>query len=126
MGVLMASSGRSNKPLHPTNLHVNQALFPNDTVQSRLPDPEWLEHWLDMQIRFDRGWEERVVKVILMNLSNLFGQTFANHQPSSTASARPCRKFPTPSRAAPEGGISATAQLRLSSAEAQTLASVPG
>ncbi|MEJ0046564.1 MAG: hypothetical protein WDN04_10935 [Rhodospirillales bacterium] len=77
MGVLMASSGRSGKPLHPTNLHVNESLFPNDTVQSRLPNPEWLEHWLDAQIRFDRGWEQRVVKVILMNLSNLFGQTFA-------------------------------------------------
>ncbi len=77
MGVLMASSGRSGKPLHPTNLHVNESLFPNDTVQSRLPDPVWLEHWLDTQIRFDRGWEQRVVKVILMNLSNLFGQTFS-------------------------------------------------
>ena len=34
VGVLMASSGRSGKPLHPTNLHVNKGLFPNDTVQS--------------------------------------------------------------------------------------------
>ena len=42
IGVLMASSGKSGKPLHPTNLHVNKSLFPNDTVQSRLPDPEWL------------------------------------------------------------------------------------
>ena len=33
IGVLMASSARSGKPLHPTNLHVNEALFPNDTVQ---------------------------------------------------------------------------------------------
>jgi hypothetical protein len=73
---LMASSGRSGKPLHPTNLHVNESLFPNDTVQSRLPDPEWLEHWLDHQIRFDKSWEERVVKVILKNLSLLFDQTF--------------------------------------------------
>jgi hypothetical protein len=76
MGVLMASSGRSGKPLHPTNLHVNESLFPSDTVQSRLPDPEWLEHWLDTQIRFDKHWEERVVKVILKNLSLLFGQSF--------------------------------------------------
>ncbi|MBS1148213.1 MAG: hypothetical protein H6R08_2389 [Proteobacteria bacterium] len=49
----MASSGRSDKALHPTNLHVNEALFPRDTIQSRLPDPEWLEHWLDEQIHFD-------------------------------------------------------------------------
>ena len=74
VGVLMASSGRSGKPLHPTNLHVNKVLFPNDTVQSRLPDPEWLERWLDEQIRFDRDWEQKVVTVILRNLSLLFGR----------------------------------------------------
>ena len=39
IGMLMASSARSNKPLHPTNLHVNESLFPNDTVQSRLARP---------------------------------------------------------------------------------------
>ena len=77
VGVLMASSGRSGKPLHPTNLHVNKALFPNDTVQSRLPDPQWLEHWLDRQIRFDKAWEDKVVTVILRNLSLLFGREFA-------------------------------------------------
>jgi hypothetical protein len=76
VGVLMASSGRSSKPLHPTNLHVNKTLFPNDTVQSRLPDPAWLEHWLDRQICFDREWEQKVVSVILHNLSSLFGRTF--------------------------------------------------
>ena len=77
IGVLMASAARSGKPLHPTNLHVNEALFPNDTVQSRLPDPAWLERWLDEQIRFDASWEKRVVGMILHNLSSLFGQTFA-------------------------------------------------
>ncbi len=72
IGTLMASSGRSGKALHPTNLHVNKALFPNDTVQSRLPDPEWLERWLDGQIRFGREWEHKVVAMILKNLSLLF------------------------------------------------------
>ena len=67
----MAASARSGKPLHPTNLHVNAALFPNDTVQSRLPDPEWLERWLDQQIRFDRVWEQKVIDRILSNLSKL-------------------------------------------------------
>jgi hypothetical protein len=76
IGVLMASSGKSGKPLHPTNLHVNRALFPNDTVQSRLPDPNWLERWLDEQICFDRDCEARVVGGILRNLSSLFGRTF--------------------------------------------------
>ncbi len=76
VGVLMASSGRSGKPLHPTNLHVNEKLFPNDTVQSKLPDPDWLEHWLDKQIHFDKEWEPKVVGGILRNLSNLFGRTF--------------------------------------------------
>jgi hypothetical protein len=80
IGMLMASSGRSGKPLHPTNLHVNQSLFPNDTIQSRLPDPDWLEHWLDKQIQFDKTWESRVVGGILRNLSNLFGQTFETLQ----------------------------------------------
>jgi hypothetical protein len=76
IGVLMASPHRAGKPLHPTNLHVNASLFPNDTVQSRLPDPSWLQRWLDEQIRFDAVWEKRVVGMILHNLGGLFGQTF--------------------------------------------------
>jgi hypothetical protein len=80
IGVLMASARRTEKPLHPTNLHVNQSLFPRDTVQSRLPDPEWLERWLDEQIRFDDGWEKKVVERILHNLSILFERTFNTAQ----------------------------------------------
>jgi len=80
IGMLMASPKRAGKPLHPTNLHVNEALFPNDTVQSRLPDPEWLEHWLDEQIRFDEDCERRVTGGILRNLSSLFEQTFETVQ----------------------------------------------
>ncbi len=72
----MASSGLSGKPLHPTNLHVNKGLFPRDTVQSRLPDPGWLERWLDTQIRFDRECEQRVVRAMLRSLSALLGETF--------------------------------------------------
>jgi hypothetical protein len=72
MGMLMAAAARAGKPLHPTNLHVNQALFPQDTVQSKLPDPDWLERWLDQQIRFDREWEKKVADMILLNLSKLF------------------------------------------------------
>lgn len=80
VGLLMASSGRSRKPLHPTNLHVSKRLFPNDTVQSRLPDPEWLERWLDSQISFDRGWEAKVVRMILHNLSSLFNEPIESVQ----------------------------------------------
>jgi hypothetical protein len=80
IGVLMASSGRAGKPLHPTNLHVNRGLFPNDTVQGRLPDPGWLERWLDLQIRFDEVWEKRVSAMILHNLSSLFGERFDSAQ----------------------------------------------
>ena len=76
IGMLMASSGRSGKPLHPTNLHVNKNLFPNDTVQSRLPDPHWLENWLDTQIDFNKEWEQRVVTMLLKNLSLLLDRTF--------------------------------------------------
>ena len=80
IGVLMASAKRTAKALHPTNLHVNRTLFPNDTVQSRLPEPGWLEHWLDQQIRFDADWESKVVERILHNLSLLFGRPFENAQ----------------------------------------------
>ena len=80
IGVLMASANRARKPMHPTNLHVNEQLFPNDTVQSRLPDPAWLAKWLDEQIRFDRAWETRVVRMILTNLSLLFDRTFESVQ----------------------------------------------
>ena len=80
IGVLMTSPGRAGKPLHPTNLHVSQQHFPNDTIQSRTPDPGWLEVWLSTQIRFDEGWEKKVVAMILHNLSNLFGQTFTTTQ----------------------------------------------
>lgn len=80
IGVLMASPRRVGKALHPTNLHVNQTLFPHDTVQSRLPDPAWLERWLDEQITFDASWEKRVVAMILHNLGSLFDQTFESVQ----------------------------------------------
>ncbi|HEX5128037.1 MAG TPA: ferritin-like domain-containing protein [Rhodocyclaceae bacterium] len=76
IGVLMAASSRTGKPLHPTNLHVSKEHYPNDTIQSRLPDPEWLEHWLDKQIDFGKEQESRVIGGILRNLSTLFGQTF--------------------------------------------------
>ena len=80
IGVLMASARRTAQALHPTNLHVNQAMFPRDTIQSRLPDPEWLEHWLDEQIKFDAVWENKVVERILHNMSLLFERTFDSVQ----------------------------------------------
>ncbi|CAM4400339.1 ferritin-like domain-containing protein [Bordetella muralis] len=76
IGVLMASAGRTSQAMHPTNLHVNKNLFPNDTVQSRLPEPGWLENWLDTQIRFDDVWEQKVATRILHILSKLMGRTF--------------------------------------------------
>jgi hypothetical protein len=80
VGVLMASAKRSSKALHPTNLHVNKSLFPNDTVQSRLPDPSWLERWLDHQIRFDEQWETKVIDRILHNMSLLMEHSFKTVQ----------------------------------------------
>ena len=80
IGVLMASPHRAGKPLHPTNLHVNKLLFPNDTVQARVPDPVWLERWLDEQIQFNGDWEKRVSRMILKNLSSLFGESFETVQ----------------------------------------------
>lgn len=76
IGVLMASAHRTPQALHPTNLHVNKEMFPNDTVQSKMPEPGWLERWLDHQICFDKGWEHKVSQRILHNLSLLMGSTF--------------------------------------------------
>lgn len=73
IGVLMSAAARAGKPLHPTNLHVRRELYPRDTIQSRLPDPQWLERWLDVEIRFDRTWEKKVSDMILVNLSKLLG-----------------------------------------------------
>ena len=80
VGVLMASARRTAQALHPTNLHVSKALFPNDTIQSRLPNPQWLEHWLDQQIKFDEVWETKVVERILHNMSLLLERSFATVQ----------------------------------------------
>ena len=80
VGVLMASARRTAQALHPTNLHVSKAHSPRDTVQSRLPDPEWLEEWLDKQIKFDAGWETKVVERILHNLSLLLERGFKTAQ----------------------------------------------
>ncbi len=76
IGVLMASAHRTPQALHPTNLHVNKDMFPNDTVQSKLPSPGWLENWLDNQIRFDKDWEGKVSARILHNLSLLMENSF--------------------------------------------------
>ena len=78
IGILMASAARVGKPLHPTNLHVNKAMFPNDTVQSKLPDAQWLEHWLDVQIRFDKVCESKVVQAIFAKLGTLYGRVIAD------------------------------------------------
>ncbi|MNT11308.1 hypothetical protein D3C72_1461810 [compost metagenome] len=55
---------------------MNKALLSNDTVQSRLPDLDCLEHWLNKQIRFDESWEKRVIERILHNMSLLLGRMF--------------------------------------------------
>ena len=80
IGVLMASAHRTPQALHPTNLHVNKDMFPEDTVQSKLPEPGWLERWLDTQIVFDKEWEVKVSTRILHNMSLLFDQTFKTVQ----------------------------------------------
>jgi hypothetical protein len=75
IGILMASAARAGKPMHPTNLHVNKGMFPNDTVQSKLPDVKWLENWLDHQIQFDKVCENKVVSSILAKLGTLYDRT---------------------------------------------------
>ncbi len=80
IGVLMASAHRTPQALHPTNLHVNKDLYPQDTVQSQLPSPGWLENWLDNQIQFDKEWEGKVSSRILHNMSLLMETSFATVQ----------------------------------------------
>jgi hypothetical protein len=41
----------------------------------RLPASGRLERGLDTQIHFDKEWEGKVVKMMLHNLSNLFGRS---------------------------------------------------
>jgi hypothetical protein len=84
IGVLMTNA-RLNKAMHPTNLHVNKSLYPNDTVNGRLPDPAWLSTWLDHEIEFGQDWETRVEQGILGNLSSLFATQIAD--------ARDLRRF---------------------------------
>ncbi len=71
IGVLMTNQ-KTSRAMHPTNLHVNETMFPNDTVQSKMPEPEWLENWLNTQIDFNREWEDKVVTAILRKMSGLF------------------------------------------------------
>jgi len=70
MGVLMANI-KTSRAMHPTNIHVNKSLFPNDTVQSRLPNPEWIEAWLDDQIKFTLEWQQKVSTAIIRKLSGI-------------------------------------------------------
>src|SRR5690606_41449615 len=94
IGVLMASAGRNGgKPLHPTNIHVKKELYPDDTVQSRLPEPAWLEQWLDRQIRFDGEWENKVSGRILHNLSLLLNRSFSTVQDLSRYRTEAARRL---------------------------------
>ena len=79
-GGVRASARRTSQARHQTNRHGNKALFPNDTVQARLPNPDWLEHWLDKQIDFDAVWENKVVERILHNMSLLMERSFGTVQ----------------------------------------------
>jgi hypothetical protein len=76
-------------------------LFPRDTIQSRLPNPEWLEHWLSEQIRFDSEWETKVVERILHNMSLLMNQSFLSVQELNRFRKEILRKL------APAGGAQA-------------------
>ena len=52
----MAAAAARRKPMHPTNLHVNQVAVPNDTVQSKLPDRNgWSAGWTCRSVRQASG-----------------------------------------------------------------------
>ena len=77
VGVLMTSTSRTSQPLHPTTIAVSKSEPTLNTVQSRMPEPEWLEHWLNNQIRFDATYENKVATNILNKLSTLMDHSFA-------------------------------------------------
>jgi hypothetical protein len=79
IGILMTNA-RLNKAMHPTNLHVNKNMYPKDTVNDKLPDPGWLEYWLNNEIKFDETWEQKVSHGVLSSLSNLFQVAFTSPQ----------------------------------------------
>lgn len=79
IGILMTNA-RLNKAMHPTNLHVNKEMYPKDTVNDKLPDPGWLEYWLNDEIKFDESWEQKVSHGVLSSLSNLFQAPFHSSQ----------------------------------------------
>jgi hypothetical protein len=65
-----------------------------------LPNPEWLEHWLDKQIKFDAVWETKVVERILHNMSLLMERSFA-----TASELNRYRKELSQSLAAKTGGL---------------------
>jgi hypothetical protein len=64
----------------PSEATVNKARFPRDTIQRRVPNREWLEHWLDTQTEFDAVWDGKVGQRILHNLSLLLNRSFKTVQ----------------------------------------------
>ncbi len=52
----------------------------NGRHMSRLPVPEWLERWLNTQIRLDAFRETRVVERLLHNLGLLLNRSFKTVQ----------------------------------------------
>ncbi len=67
------ASRKTGRAMYPINLHVSEAHDPGDTVQSRLPDPERMEQWLNQQICFDEGQENRADESILRKLGPVSG-----------------------------------------------------
>ena len=57
IGVLMASARRAGKPLHPTNLHVNQRTVPARHRPEPAAGPGVARALARPQIHFDREWE---------------------------------------------------------------------
>ena len=81
IGVLMASAGtRGQAAASHQPARQRARCFPTTPCKAGCPIPAWLTRWLDEQIRFDGAWEQRVIGMILTNLSLLFGCTFESVQ----------------------------------------------
>ena len=80
IGVLMASPHRAGKPLHPTNLHVNSTMFPMTRCKAacRIRNGSSAGS-MNRSISTPIG-NSAVSRMILKNLSSLFGQPFETVQ----------------------------------------------
>ncbi|GIR48649.1 MAG: hypothetical protein CM15mP58_07460 [Burkholderiaceae bacterium] len=63
-------------PFYPKNLHVKKSLFPNDTVQSPLPEPGWFgKNGLMIKLNLTRAGRKKIAEGYYKSIS-FFDESF--------------------------------------------------